>query len=372
VPGTKKNRYKSRTYLGISLNGGVKMAKKELLQKLGDMSQYAGFQHVEYRSGRGKGSEAFEAYNAGGLQFSVMPDKCMDIFQLIYKGVNIGYISKNGLVAGSRYDSSDDGFLKYWSAGMLSTCGLDNVGPACVDQGVHHGIHGRLSMLPAENICTNAQWIDDDYELRFSGEMRQSMLDGMNLRLKRQISTGLYDKEIVIQDTLENLEPVPEEFMILYHFNFGYPLLDNGARIVKPKGKITPRDDEAKKGISDCLSIQNPRAGKAEQVYFHENKTDENGMAYVGLINDKLKLGAYLKYRADTLPVLVQWKSYRPHDYALGLEPSNSYIMGRGLERENGTLKSIDPYETLRYKVVLGILDGEDMIRDFEDITSRL
>ena len=92
----------------------------------------------------------------------------------------------------------------------------------------------------------------------------------------------------------------------------------------------------------------------------------------MGVINDKLKLGAYLKYSADTLPVLVQWKSYRPHDYVLGLEPSNSYIMGRVLERKNGSLQSIAPYGRIQYKVVLGILDGEDMIRDFEDFISGL
>ncbi|MDD5017349.1 MAG: DUF4432 family protein, partial [Eubacteriales bacterium] len=183
------------------------MVKTELLQKAGDMSQYAGFRHVAYRSGRGKGTEAFEAYNAGGLNFSVTPDKCMDIYYLTYKGINIGFISKNGLVANNYFNTQEGEFLSYWSAGMLSTCGLDNTGPACIDNGVNHGMHGRLSMLPAENICASAQWVDDHYEIYFAGQMRQSMLAGMNLSLKRQISTGLFDKEIRIHDTLENLEP---------------------------------------------------------------------------------------------------------------------------------------------------------------------
>ena len=264
------------------------MGRKDLLERVGDMSQLAGFRHVEYCSGRGKGSEAFEAYNAAGLSFSVMLDKCLDIFLLTYKGVNIGYISKNGVVSGSCYDASDGGFLRNWSAGMLSTCGLDNAGPSCEDQGIHHGMHGRISTLPTENICASAQWINDNYNISFSGEMRQSMVDGMNLRLRRQICTGLFDKEIVIQDVLENLEPLPEEFMLLYHFNFGYPLLDSGARVAKPKGKITPRDDEAKKGVSHCFNIEHPKVGQSEQVFFHEIKRTRMGWRMWGLLTTNL------------------------------------------------------------------------------------
>lgn len=84
-------------------------------------------------------------------------------------------------------------------------------------------------------------------------------------------------------------------------------------------------------------------------------------------INDKLNLGAYLKYSAQTLPILTQWKCRRPHDYVLGLEPGNSFIMGRCAERENGSLKKIEGYGKVNYKIVLGILEGEKNLREFEE-----
>jgi hypothetical protein len=36
-------------------------------------------------------------------------------------------------------------------------------------------------------------------------------------------------------------------------------------------------------------------------------------------------------------------------DYALGLEPSNNFVLGRVKERENGTLKRIEAGETIRF-----------------------
>ena len=62
----------------------------------------------------------------------------------------------------------------------------------------------------------------------------------------------------------------------------------------------------------------------------------------------------------------VHWMSMRSHDYTIGLEPSNSYIMGRSLERENGTLQKIEAYGVLRYRLEIGVLDGDDEMSAFE------
>ena len=51
---------------------------------------------------------------------------------------------------------------------------------------------------------------------------------------------------------------------------------------------------------------------------------------------------------SDTLPILSHWRSMASGDYVCGLEPSNSYIMGRAAERENGTLPVLKPFETVR------------------------
>lgn len=56
-------------------------------------------------------------------------------------------------------------------------------------------------------------------------------------------------------------------------------------------------------------------------------------------------------YTLRRLTILVQWRSMASGDYACGLEPGNSYIMGRKQERENGTLPVLKPFETVKTEV---------------------
>ena len=107
-------------------------------------------------------------------------------------------------------------------------------------------------------------------------------------------------------------------------------------------------------------------------MYCHTTVSDENGYGYAALINDNLGLGGYVKYKTDTLPLLLHWKNMCSHDYALGLEPSNSHIMGRDREREHGTLQRIGGYEEITYRVALGVLDGAEEIQAFENMVQNL
>jgi hypothetical protein len=345
---------------------------KDVLKKIGNISQIAPVRRVEFLSGKAKDTQAYEVLNAAGLYFNILIDKCMDIFDFKYKGINIGFATKNGMTSNRFFNAIDNEFLYYWDAGMLYTCGLANVGPSCVDEGLYRTEHGRIGMMPADNISVDIGFKDDTCLIKISGEMNESIVYGSNLKLMRTISTDLYSKEITIKDVVKNMEPKEEEFMLLYHFNFGYPLLDDGAVIIKPEGEIYPRTSENKEDIRECFNITGPIDDCDEKCFFHENRFNKDGWAYVGLINQKLKLGAYLKYKMENLPVLLEWKSMRSHDYAVGLELSNCYVMGRYKERENKTLKKIRGYSQIKYEVRLGILDGEKEISRFSEKISLM
>ena len=70
----------------------------ELLKQLGNIGQIAGIRESRLLRGRGEGIAIAEFYNAAGLRFTVVPDRCMDLFDLSYKGINLGFQSKNGLL----------------------------------------------------------------------------------------------------------------------------------------------------------------------------------------------------------------------------------------------------------------------------------
>ena len=341
----------------------MNQTKRDLLRKVGDLSQLAGIRQMSFSSGKAKGTPALELYNLAGLRCTVLPDQCMNLFDMQYKGVNLGFISKNGLAGSPYINALGDEFLYQWPAGMLYTCGLSNTGPSNEDHGRFQTEHGRIGFAPAEYIAINEDWENDSYVIKLKGSMRETMIYGLNLKLTREISLGLHDKHILIEDTLENLEPKEEEFMLLYHFNFGYPLVDDGAEILTSAGEVSPRTENSKKGLKNWNKIESPEDGAEEEVFFHKNPPNTK-VAEAAIINSTLGLGVKLRYSADTLPILVQWKSMRSHDYVIGVEPSNSFIMGRNEERKNGTLKKIGGFEKIHYKLELMVIDGESEIQE--------
>ncbi len=335
-----------------------KLPKQELLKRVGTLSQVAGVRDVEFASGRGKGTRALEVYNLAGLRCTVLPDKCMDLADLSFRGVNLGFCSKNGLTANTSFNALDNEFLYNWSGGLLSTCGLANTGPACVDGGLYRTEHGRIGSMPTENLSVRETWTDDDCRIELGGRMRESLIYGSNLALSRKISLGLYDRSIVIEDIVENLEPVPEEFMLLYHLNFGYPLVDSGSEVVRSDAKTLPRTEMTDTELEAWNEIGPPQDNCPEQVYYHV-ANPAVPKACAAIFNRALGFGVSVAWTSDTLPILVQWKSMRSHDYTVALEPSNTYIKGRAEERNNGTLPRLAAYGSTRFRIEIGILEGD-------------
>ena len=328
---------------------------------VGNHNQLMKARRISFRDGASDGIKAIEIENSTGLYLTCIEDQCLDIYDFSYCGTNFAFQTKNGLVLNRYFNGGTDEFSYYWPAGMLYTCGLANVGCPVLENGVFHPQHGRIGMTPAENVTLTR----DDSGVVISGTMTDCLLCGYQMRLDRKIYCPSDGKEIKIMDTVTNLEGTDAEMMILYHSNFGYPLLAPGARMVKGAGKISDNLGSALHP-EDCGKITEPTLAKDEEVYCHTNTPDQDGYGYAAVINDALKLGCYIKYKTDTLPLLMQWKNFCAHDYAMGLEPSNSYILGREAERKNGTLQTLKPYESKNFEIIIGVLDGEQEISVFE------
>ena len=334
----------------------------------GNENQLLTARRVTYRDGKSDGVKAIELRNSKGLYATCVEDQCLNLFDLSYKGINFAFQSKNGLVSNRYFNGAANDFPYYWPAGMLYTCGLTNNGPGGVmEDGVFYPDHGRIGMMPAENVSVAA----DDAGVVITGTVQDAALAGHDLQLRRRLFFPAKGKELAIEDVVTNREAIPAEYMLLYHFNFGYPLLAPGARVVKGAG--TGYDKYSDKGLpEDVFSCGEPEDNKVEELYCHTNTPDDEGWGYAALINDELGLGCYVKYAMDTLPLLIHWKNMCTHDYVVGLEPSNNHIMGRDKERANGTLPVLGGYESARFCVCLGVLDGKDEIAAFEHSLSRI
>lgn len=326
----------------------------KLLKQLGNMDQIAGVRRMTLDGG----DRMAEVYNAAGLRFSVDADRCLDLWELSYKGVNFSFHSKNGLHAKELFNPTAKEFATYWPAGMLATCGLASSGGGCEDETGVHPVHGRIGYRAVEHFNSEARWVGDDYRLSVSGEAAETRLFGRNLLLQREISTTLYGRSVTIHDRITNMADADDGVMMLYHINFGYPILTPKAEFVSTKTRCTQINGPE----HDHRFMHEPEDGIGEKLYCHEPET-ETCMA--GVINRELGLGAYLKFDATKQPVMLQWKNMKSHDYVLGIEPCNCYSKGRVGERENGTLPILKGYESVEYTVSINILDGNDEIDRF-------
>jgi hypothetical protein len=258
--------------------------------------------------GRGKGLEVIDC-DTGKLRFLLNVSKCLDIMQVYHEGKNLSFLSKNAFTA------RETDFLTRFEGGMLYTCGLESVGGR---EGFP--LHGSIHNTPAEILTAKC----DEEGIFVQAIIRDTALFGKNLLLKRTIRAQIGGEAIELEDRLVNQGFSNEQYCLLYHVNVGYPLLDNGARIVAETEKITPRTDWAKQTLSSAFEMEDCVAGQEERCYFIALKEPT-----VSLINEKLGKKFTLSYSKDTLPCFVEWKSMASGDYALGLEPATTELDDR-------------------------------------------
>ena len=329
----------------------------ELLKKLGNIDQLAGIRETKLLRGRGEDIQLAEFYNAAGLRFSVVPDRCMDLWDLSYKGINLSFQSKNGLTSPQAYTPADGEFAERWPGGMLVTCGLDNVGGHASEGGVFT-THGRISHVPAKNFGAETYWDGERYVLRATGEVHQTKMYSRHLSIRRTIETGLDEKVIKIHDIITNFEAEDEPFQMLYPFNFGYPLLQADSCVRFSKADLSAMNDIS----NDSVHMMDPVDGRGEEMYFYTNLGERAcGVIY----NEALELGAYIAFDTKNLPNCLEWKNMKSHDYVLALEPSNTFALNRDDARKAGKIAVLPAYSSVENHLELGILDGLTEIREF-------
>ncbi len=342
---------------------GKKITKKSISSYVGDISQIADAKESVLSAGKADGVRVIEVKTGGGLAFTVVPSRAMDIAWAEFKGTPLAHISKSGVTNPAFFEKDGLNFLRGFYCGLLTTCGLTYFGAPCVDEGQTLGLHGRVSNIPAQDVSVSREWEGDDYVIRIRGKVQESSIFGENLVLSREISVKMGGKTIHVHDAVENCGFAETPFMLMYHCNFGYPLVSEDTILITPKTKVTPRDAEAAKGINAYNKFQAPEAGFAEQVFYHDMEPAADGSLHMCLFNEKLGLGAYVKSNIKQLDHFVQWKQMGAGDYVVGLEPATWKPEGRAEARRTGELKFIQPGEIKTFDVEFGIVESREELK---------
>ena len=319
---------------------------------IGHEHQISGVEEHRLVGGKDDGMRLFEITNGKGLEMTVSPDRNGDISRLRFQGINMSYLSPCGYVAPAYYDRTESNWLKSFTAGYLTTCGLQAVGSPCVDEGEVLPLHGSIANQPAEH----AYWEEDEKEIRIHTTTKDEVIFGRKLTLRRTIAVSKEENRFSIEDEIENTGDQTEPLEILYHMNMGYPLLDEDSVITIPSAEVLPRDDHAAEDIANWMHMEKPQAGYQERCYYHKFP---DGKGFASIWQPKLNIGLEISFDAKELDGFVEWKMMGVRDYVLGLECGNCYPDGRDVMRRTGMLKFLKPGEKKRYRVDVALKQGE-------------
>lgn len=308
---------------------------------VGNSLQIRGAEQYVLQNGKGNGMHFLYVRNGLGLEVWISLDRAGDVSRVSFKGDNMGYFAPCGYVAPQYYDNVGAGFLKSFTAGFFTTCGLTAVGSPCTDNGEELPLHGTVSHIPAE-LCAIEE---TQKELTVRLKISDAVIFGRKLVMNRTYTFSYTENSFNVSDTVTNEADITSPYMILYHCNMGYPLLSEKSIVGIPNNGYVARDAHAEKYISIALKMEKPQAGYQECCYYYDVK-DSGGTARVGIYNEDIGKGVVMSYDKKSLPRFTEWKMMGKTDYVLGLEPSNCTPDGRDILRERGELEFLAPYES--------------------------
>ncbi|MDR1620725.1 MAG: aldose 1-epimerase family protein [Clostridiales bacterium] len=334
----------------------MKKSKLHLLrQYAGDLSGLYGMQDYTFNEGRAKGLRAIDMKNGRGLAATLLPDRCLDIPYCSYRGANLSLVLKPGLSAPAYYRAEGTrGFLRQFNGGLLTTCGLMNAGGPCEVNGQTHGLHGDIANTPGAGINKEELVDNDAIILQVSATMREACAFGEHMALHRKIRMETETNTIHICDEVENCGFEDAPLINLYHINFGYPLLDEGARVYFSTADVAPRDTVAQNELDTYHIIDPPTVNRPEACFIH---TGGGGAQFGMLYNKTLGLAAIVHYTTDELPLFLQWKCMAAGEYALGLEPSAAGFWGLAYALQHGLIRYLPAGGTQSYHIRIEVLD---------------
>jgi hypothetical protein len=256
----------------------------------------ASLRRMTLADGPEAGLEAIAVSTGGGLDAWLLAGRSLDIGPLWWRGRQLGWMPPQGFLHPAFRRAEEEGghgFARLFG-GALVTCGLSHIRQPAEGQ----PLHGRLPYTPARvTLCR-----ERDGVLEVEGEVIEARLGGPVMLLRRRIEAEAGGTVLRIRDEVENAGPGPAPFAVLYHFNFGWPLVAPGLAATLDGIALeiphAPGDPAARPAVT-CLPAPRGTARLASP----------EGVAVT------------LTFNPATLPFLQLWHDLRPSAGVLALEP---------------------------------------------------
>ena len=321
----------------------------------------------------------------GLLVITVIPTRGMSVLEVRRGDVRLGWDSPIKEIVHPQFINLESrgglGWLEGFNEWMVR-CGLEFAGHPGIDEFVTNTgdkaemmltLHGKIGNIPASEVEVI---IDKEppHRIRVRGLVLEKVFHGPKLELHAEISTVPGSDSFQIKDVVMNRSAYDQEFQMIYHTNYGTPLLEQGAQLVVPAQKITPMNEQAAKTVQSYATYSGPIPGFIEEVYLIEAIADKDGHAVVLLKNAAGNLGASIRWTKEQLPYFTQWKNTASLEdgYVTGLEPGTGFPFNRRIERQFGRVPKLGPGQIREFILEFGIHDGIEAVKKIEDRIKKI
>ncbi len=319
------------------------------------------------RGGRRDGIDLIEVNN-GPLCYQILPTRGMSLWRGQFRNIPLGWQAPiQGPVHPSFVNLLDRGGLG-WLDGFdewFVRCGLSSMGPPGIDPKTKEflPLHGRIANQPAHYVEIRIH-LEPPYEIQVIGHVQETTLFMNNWLLRTTYTTTPGSNRLIVHDEVENRSVREAELSLLYHINWGPPLLGEGSQILAPVANIMPKDARAAEGLATWDLYDGPTPGFAEQVYFCELATSAGGQTLAMLQGATHPMAAVIRWSKMELPYFVVWKNTADltEGYVTGLEPALQLPNFRASERDANRLPLIAPGQTYRTTLAIELLDQADHV----------
>ena len=332
--------------------------------------------------GRSEGVELLTVDN-GKLKITVVPTRGMSIREVVAGDVRLGWNSPVKDVVHPQFINLESrgglGWLEGFNEWMVR-CGLEFAGHPGMDKFTTNTgdtaemmltLHGKIGNIPASNVEIVVEE-KPPHRLKIRGQVAERMFYGPKLLLKTELILWPNSTTFQIRDSVTNEGAYPQEFQLIYHGNYGAPLLGGGSKIQVAAKQIAPMNAHAAKSIDQWSTYAPSTKGFIEEVYLFEPLADENGHSLALLTNPEGTAATSVAWSTKELPYLTVWKNTADErdGYVTGIEPATGYPYNRSVERRSGRLQKLAPQETRTFTLQFGIhTDAESIAAQKKTIT---
>jgi hypothetical protein len=264
----------------------------------------------------------------------------------------------------------------------MARCGLEWAGHPGQDRFVNNlgeqaemslTLHGKVANIPASEVEVIVER-EPRPRIRVRGRVDERAFYGPKLELWTEVWTEPGSSTFQIEDTLTNRGAYDQEFQVLYHVNYGPPLLGAGSRFAAPVRRVTPFNAHAAKDVATYSEYSGPAKGFIEQVYNLHPYADSAGRSLLMLRNGAGDRAVSMGFTVADLPYVTLWKNLTALEegYVTGLEPGTGFPYTRRLEREAGRVPSLKPGETRRFAIDFGLHTTTEAVRAVDDRIKRI